>query len=180
MDAILISKATRCPTANVELSWPFIASCLKELGMGDKLVLIAAAATIAIETGWKFIPIKEFGGDSYFTRMYEGRRDLGNIVQGDGPRFAGRGFVQITGRANYQDYGHKIGVDLLDDPDKALQPNVSAMILATFFLERGIPVAARNADWKKVRRIVNGGTNGLEDFLQIVANLEQLSEEDLL
>ena len=51
---------------------------------------------------------------------YEGRSDLGNTEPGDGPRFKGRGLIQLTGRANYVEYGAKLGIDLTsgDDQDK--------------------------------------------------------------
>ncbi|PSB17792.1 hypothetical protein C7B61_12870 [filamentous cyanobacterium CCP1] len=60
---------------------------------------------------------------------YEGRRDLGNTVSGDGPRFKGRGFVQITGRRNYTIWGRKLGIDLISRPEKAAVPEIAAIIL---------------------------------------------------
>lgn len=60
---------------------------------------------------------------------YEGRRDLGNTVSGDGPRFKGRGFVQITGRRNYTIWGRKLGIDLISRPEKASIPEIAAIIL---------------------------------------------------
>src|SRR6476659_1027467 len=56
---------------------------------------------------------------------YEGRRDLGNIKLHDGTRFKGRGLLQLTGRANYRDYGKALGVKLDSNPDLASDPKLS-------------------------------------------------------
>lgn len=89
-----------------------------------------ALATAYHETAHTMQPVKEYGGEAYFTRMYDpaGLRPavaqtLGNVHPGDGIRFCGRGYVQLTGRANYARCG------LVDDPDKALDPKVAAQIL---------------------------------------------------
>jgi peptidoglycan hydrolase-like protein with peptidoglycan-binding domain len=61
---------------------------------------------------------------------YEGRcTDLGNCSPGDGPRFKGRGFVQITGRRNYRIWSEKLGINLIDNPEKAALPEIAAIIL---------------------------------------------------
>jgi predicted chitinase len=176
MDFIELSKAVRCPTRNVEQCWPQVREAMKEAGMVEPASLIAALATIAVETAWHFLPIREFGSDAYFTRMYEARKDLGNTAPGDGPRYCGRGFVQITGRANYRYYGHKLNLPLEEQPDLALDASNASRILAQFFSDRHVPVAAIAGDWTRVRKLVNGGKNGLEDFLLIVSNLQKLSE----
>ncbi len=59
----------------------------------------------------------------------EGRADLGNTQPGDGRRFKGRGFVQITGRRNYTIWSKKLGIDLIDHPEKAAVPDIAAIIL---------------------------------------------------
>jgi peptidoglycan hydrolase-like protein with peptidoglycan-binding domain len=60
---------------------------------------------------------------------YEGREDLGNTQPGDGPKYKGRGFVQITGRNNYAQWSQYLNLDLLENPQKAAEPEVAAKIL---------------------------------------------------
>jgi hypothetical protein len=112
-------------------------------------------------------PITEYGGRSYFDR-YEGRRDLGNTVAGDGYKFRGRGYVQLTGRRNYTLAGGKLGVDLVASPDRALEPTLAAAIM---FLgmsegwftgkELGDYINAAGADYLNARRIINGTDRAL-------------------
>ena len=55
---------------------------------------------------------------------YEGRKDLGNTQSGDGVRYKGRGFIQLTGRANFRSAGSDLGIDLENNPDLAEQPGL--------------------------------------------------------
>lgn len=160
-----------CPIADAQTYLPEVVAALKFYKIWRRPTAIATIATIGVETGG-FRPICEYGGDRYFTEQYEARDDLGNFCPGDGPLFKGRGFVQITGRANYRRYGEKLGVDLENKPDLALEPKVSAQVLALYFYDRKVDVAAAAGDWIKVRRLVNGGTNGLDEFLRFVETAE--------
>ncbi len=169
-----IATALKAPLEAVETHWPLLVSALRERGIRSDLVEIAVAATVNVETARRFAPIHEFGGrdpQAYFTKHYEGRRDLGNVAAGDGALFHGRGFIQITGRANYREAGKLLGLPLEANPDMVLDPEVSARILANFFLTRHIDMAANAQDWDKVRTRVNGGSNGLEDFRKDVRSL---------
>ena len=85
-------------------------------------------ATVQHETAATMQPIRERGGDAYF-RKYEGRQDLGNVQRGDGVKYHGRGYVQLTGRANYSKAGRLLGVDLLGNPDLAMRPDIAAKIM---------------------------------------------------
>jgi hypothetical protein len=93
-------------------------------------------ATAYHETAHTMQPITEYGGPMYFFRMYDpyGQRPkvakrLGNSQRGDGERYCGRGYVQLTGRANYRRAGQKLGVDLEAHPELALNPAIAARIL---------------------------------------------------
>jgi len=183
---------TACPDAvlgTVAVNWPLIRDALVAEGFSDPATFLAAIATTYVEThigDFTFKPIKEFGGVAYFTANYEDDREiarqLGNTQPGDGARYCGRGYIQITGRANYRHYGKALGVPLEDNPDLALEPDVAARIMAAYFAGRGIPDRANTAiksagqDWQPVRRAVNGGLNGYTSFLQVVQLLRSVYE----
>jgi hypothetical protein len=158
------------PLANVTTNWPLVEAALDRRGVYSPLSGIAAISTIAVETG-TFCPIKERGGPTYLTNLYENRKDLGNMTPGDGVKFRGRGFIQITGRWDYAHFGSEIGRDLEANPDLALDPSVAADILALYFHERHIPFYADQQNWEMVRRRVNGGLSGWPRFIDAATKL---------
>ena len=104
----------------------------------------------------------ELGDRSYFDK-YENRKDLGNTQAGDGYRFRGRGYIQITGRSNYSKFGKLLGIDLVGNPDLALQPEIAAKIAVYGMVNgsfRGKSLAkyfnGYRTDWTNARDIVNG------------------------
>jgi predicted chitinase len=110
------------------------------------------------------------GGADYLSR-YDFNTNLGNTEPGDGLKFKGRGFVQLTGRANYDAAGKALGLFLADSPELALDPKTAARVLAWFFKTRHVADAANAQDWMKVRRRVNGGLNGWDRFHALVGAL---------
>jgi predicted chitinase/uncharacterized protein YraI len=92
---------------------------------------------------------------------YEGRADLGNTVPGDGPRFKGRGLIQLTGRSNYGTYGGILGVDFVSNPEVAAQFPWAALTAGEYWRQRDINSCADNDDIQCATRRVNGGLNGL-------------------
>jgi putative chitinase len=94
---------------------------------------------------------------------YEGRKDLGNTRKGDGPLFKGRGLLQLTGRANYRDYGEALGVDLEKEPAMAAEPALSLRIACEYWKQKKINDACDRDDIVVVTKLINGGTNGLDD-----------------
>jgi putative chitinase len=137
---------------------------------GDIRHLAHILATAQHETGRTMQPVHEKGGAAYLTRMYDitGARPalalrMGNTTPGDGVRYAGRGHVQLTWKRNYRDAGAKLGVDLVGNPDRALEPELSADILIRGMTEgwfTGRKLAdylhGATADWRGARRVVNG------------------------
>ena len=124
------------------------------------------------ETAGTMQPIREYGGDSWLTQMYDIRgarpdkaKELGNINPGDGVRYAGGGFTMLTGRNNYKKQGDKHNVDLVNDPELVLiDYDLSADIMVSGMLD-GDFTGKKLADYDLpdggfdalgARRIVNG------------------------
>jgi putative chitinase len=106
-----------------------------------------------------FRATEEFASGS----AYEGRKDLGNTQPGDGRRYKGRGLIQLTGRANYAEYGEALGLDLLNNPEIACEPITSLRIACEYWKRRGLNKFADQDDIETITRRINGGLNGLHD-----------------
>ncbi|ARG33841.1 TPA: glycoside hydrolase family 19 protein [Acinetobacter baumannii] len=94
---------------------------------------------------------------------YEGRKDLGNIMAGDGVRFKGRGPIQLTGRTNYQKYGRALGIDFEAYPELVAIPSIGLLVACKFWVNNGLNELADRDDLLTITRRINGGTNGLDD-----------------
>ena len=92
---------------------------------------------------------------------YEGRADLGNVEDGDGVRFRGRGLIQLTGRANYTSTGDKLSVDLINMPELVEHFPLALEVSCLFWKSRGCNELADNAAFESITRRINGGLNGL-------------------
>lgn len=157
--------------------WNTVQSALNNEGIGTPLTSIGAAATMAVEAKEPIAEKAPITVDpvAYFESKYGYQTNvghtLGNTQPGDGYKFRGRGFIQLTGRDNYTRYGKMINVNLAETPDLALRPDIAARLFAAFFLHSGASKAAEMQDWRAVRYAVNGGYNGWNVFVAHVNNL---------
>jgi putative chitinase len=88
--------------------------------------------------------------------LYENRKNLGNNQIGDGPKFIGRGILQLTGRANYTNMSKKLGIDLVNNPELACDPEISTKIACEYFKERKLLELADEWNLDEITRKVNG------------------------
>jgi len=99
--------------------------------------------------------------------IYGNRKDLGNTSPGDGFKYRGRGYIQLTGKANYAAVGKKLGIDLINNPDLVLDPRYAADVaIQVFWKDRVRPRVNNFADTTAVTKAVNGGDIGLADRQQ--------------
>lgn len=145
-------------------------TCGSHTSTVSPLVMAGAMATVRVEVGKNFKPIMEYASG----QAYENRADLGNTSPGDGVRYKGRGYIQLTGKSNYAIYGQKLGLDLISSPGLALDVKVGAKILAQYFKDRGVMEACIAKDWLRVRKLVNGVNrttglpNGWSEFQNVI------------
>lgn len=129
-----------------------------------------ALATALHETAFTMQPISERGGEKYWTRLYDVKganparaKRMGNLLPGDGPRYRGRGFVQLTWANNYAKASEVVGKDLVLIPDLAMRPDIAARIMVSGMAEgwfTGKKLADYTSkagfDYTGARRIING------------------------
>jgi len=100
---------------------------------------------------------------------YEGRLDLGNTQPGDGSKFRGHGFIQVTGRANHAAARDALAdldcPDFEEDPASLSQPRWAALSAGEFWGRNGCNGLADTGDFKALTKRINGGLNGYEDRL---------------
>ena len=105
-----------------------------------------------------FYTTKEFASGA----KYEGRKDLGNIYKGDGVKYKGRGYIQITGRYNYRDCGKDNGVDFLNHPELMETIQYAVLVSYWYWNKHNLNSLADKDEYKAVTRKINGGLNGLD------------------
>jgi putative chitinase len=162
------------PIGNIKANLPPVLASLRKAKLMDRLMVLMALATVRAETE-SFEPLAEgrsrynSSPDGHPFDLYDNRRDLGNRGAPDGASFRGRGYVQLTGRDNYLRYGTAIGLAdrLIRRPDDACLPDIAADLLAAFVGSKEIAIkeALLDQDFARARRLVNGGSHGLDRFV---------------
>lgn len=104
--------------------------------------------------------------------VYAGR--MGNLQDGDGWKFHGRGLIQLTGRENYANCGSSIGVDIIDNPDLLLTPKYAALSAGWFWNKHGLNLLADAQEYGTMTRRINGGTTGLDERIAKITKALQV------
>jgi putative chitinase len=104
--------------------------------------------------------------------VYAGR--MGNLQDGDGWQFHGRGLIQLTGRENYENCGNGIGVDLINDPDLLLTPQYAALSAGWFWNKKSLNALADTQEYGTMTRRINGGTTALDERIAKITKALQV------
>jgi len=135
---------------------------------GIKGIELAAFLSQVAHESHDFQSMVEYGGSLDF-RKYDPKyapkkaKILGNTKVGDGAKYKGRGYIQITGRYNYGIAGKAIGIDLVNNPKLAEKPAVAAKIAIWYWKLRVQPNVDDFSNVRDVTKPINPGLRGLED-----------------
>lgn len=154
----------KLPKARAEEYAPHLAYAMLKADITTPKRCAAFLAQLAHESG-EFRWFEELADG----KAYEGRSDLGNTKPGDGPRYKGRGPIQLTGRANYRAAGKALGIDLEKNPHLAATPEVGFQVAAWYWETKKLNEKADRGDVRGVTRAINGGYNGLQERLAYYA-----------
>ena len=108
-------------------------------------------------------------------KAYEGRKDLGNVIKGDGVRFKGRGLIQLTGRTNYTTYKAFCGFDVVKQPELLCQPVGAVRSSMWFWKNNGLNEFADKDDFMTITKRINGNKpNGVESRKEYLARAKRV------
>lgn len=96
------------------------------------------------------------GPEAIANRVYANRLGNGNEASGDGFRYRGSGYKQLTGRSNYRDFGRIVGIDLEANPELARTPTTAAQVAFAFWDARGCSPLADQGDVEEITERING------------------------
>lgn len=167
----------KLPDAKRAAYLPFLQRAMTEFAVNAPRREAAFLAQVAHESG-EFRWMEEIWGPTPAQKKYEPpsdtARQLGNTQPGDGKRFKGRGPIQITGRFNYTKYGSGLGVDLINNPDRAATPEVGFRTAGLFWRSNGLNELADREMFDAITKKINGGLNGYADRLKYYARAKQV------
>ena len=150
--------------SNLSLYVTYINGYADKFHIDTPLRMAHFLAQVAHETS-ELRYMKELGAESHFSRYEQGKlkQALGNTQKGDGKKYRGRGFMQLTGRANYQAYQDSpyCRGDIMRQPELLEQPLGAVKSGMWYWMTRKLNQAADKDEVMLVTRLINGGTNGL-------------------
>lgn len=147
---------------NPEVVAQSLQAAVEELGVKDVAMFVAQCA----HESDHFRTTVEYASGA----AYEGRKDLGNTESGDGRKFKGRGYIQLTGRANYAKASAYFGVDFLEHPEWVAEPEWAAKISAWFFT---VFAKVDGLDITHATKRINGGLNGIKQRTEFYTRAQQ-------
>lgn len=157
-----ISPAT--PLDRIKTFLPHLNEYLPKYGINTPIEVASFLAQVLHESGglkW----LREIWGPTPAQSRYEGRKDLGNVIAGDGKKFMGRGLIQVTGRTNYMLISRALFNDdrLLITPELLATPQYGTLSSCLYWRSRNLDAIDDDNSIREETKKVNGGYNGLKE-----------------
>jgi putative chitinase len=171
MDAKGLASAMGIPLARAQKWEAAMNMAFEYAEINNPLRQAAFLAQVGHETQG-LVYVKELGNDKYLSKYDTGKlaAALGNTPEadGDGQKYAGRGLIQVTGRANYRACSRALFGDdrLLENPQQLEQPEWAAKSAAWYWKKNGLNALADQEQFTTITRKINGGINGLSDRIE--------------
>jgi putative chitinase len=159
----------------------FIGQCMHESG-GFKLLeeTLNYSAKALMNTWPSRFPTEEMANqyarnpEKIANKVYGGRMGNADESSGEGWKYRGRGIKQLTGKENYDRCGSGLGVDLVNDPDKLLDPKYAALSAGWFWNKHNLNDLADKSDVETMTKRINGGLLGLDARKVAIAKAESI------
>lgn len=170
------------PLTKLETYTPYLNEFMGKYSINSVKRVAAFLAQIGHESAG-FHYVEEIASGS----AYEFRKDLGNLEKEaleaahqnyttTGKWYKGRGLIQITGFYNYKDCGEALELDLVRNPKLLTLPPHAVESACWFWSTRNCNTLADVDRFTSIRRIINGGTNGLDDCKRLWEDFKQILE----
>jgi predicted chitinase len=156
---VATEKIAGCQDVSLPTPPPILVEAMKKFGIDTPIRRAHFLAQCAHESGG-FKWVREFASG----QAYEGRQDLGNTQPGDGKRYKGRGYIQLTGRANYTKFNGSVSQNVVSNP-VLVESDYPAEASVWFWKINNFNDFANDdteATLELVTKRVNGGKNGIE------------------
>lgn len=156
--------ATFAPKERLAKFHPYLTSAMTEFNITTPQREAAFVAQLLHESG-SFKYMEEIASGAAYEPSVNPRlaQKLGNLNEGDGKRYKGRGAIQLTGRANYRAAGAALKLPLEERPELAALPENALRIAAWFWSKNGLNELADADKFDDITKRINGGLNGIED-----------------
>lgn len=178
MTAQELAKCTGARLDRAEVALPHVVSAMTEFDIDTDARQAMFLAQIGHESAGLHYTTELWGPTEAQSR-YEGRADLGNDAPGDGFKYRGRGYIQITGKANYKIVSQFFTTDFVLNPDLLAEPEFAARSAAWFWKWHALNEMADAGDFYAITRRINGGLNGVANRLELLAGARQALQENM-
>lgn len=133
-----------------------VAEAFNQILAPTGLVTVDRLAAFLGQMGWECNQASMMVEEPERAEAYEGRKDLGNVMPGDGVRYRGRGFIHLTGRDNHVRCGRAIDIPLEEMPELLERLDVAARAASWYWIDRQLNQYVDAGNLRSLTTAING------------------------